>query len=251
MSKPNPGGSEAPQPAGAVLRAFYRTYGMPDEGPPDDFDDSLLQAIPIDPGELEILSGTVNDENLRRKHRECRELVERIADSMTSDALLRELTECGPLSNDVFEHLVSGVLWSSLVSSLDRRDHEGLPVTPFPDATLPLPLPVRIRLTIHGSLVLRLYLALVYIREGDLRTVLEAAARARKPIAGRLLKLLRCDFVRHVRNSLAHGTVRPTIAGLRFDDEGTRVVATPGFLSHVATCLCMAQLQAASAAVRA
>ncbi len=150
---------------------------------------------------------------------------------MTGEALLRELAECGSLSNEKFEHLVSGVLWFSLVSTLDQRDHNRLPISPFPG--LDLPLPERVRLTIHGSLVLRLYLALVYIREGDLRTVLEAAAKARKPIAGQVLRLLRCDFVRHIRNSLAHGTIRLTVAGLQFIDGRITIIATPEFLNHL------------------
>jgi hypothetical protein len=221
---------------------------MPGEGPAANFDVSLLDSFPVGQKDRELLEQAVDDTSLRRKHSECRDLVEDLVAKMTGEALLRELTECGPLAEESFEHLFSGVLWFSLVSSLDRRDHDRLPVSPFPE--LDLPLPVRIRLTVHGSLVLRLYLALVYIREGDLRSVVEAAARARKPVAGRLLKLLRCDFLRNVRNSLAHGTFRPTIAGLCFVDEGTTVVATPEFLSHVATWLCMAELQAASAAAR-
>ena len=242
------GRNESSQPIGGLLRSFYEVYGMPGEGPPTDFDLSLLDAFPVGQEDQDVLRQALDDIGLRRNYAECRDLVEEVANHMTGEALLRELTECGPLPEEQFEHLVSGVLWFSLVSSLDRRDHDRLPVSPF--AGVDLPLHVRIRLTVHGSLVLRLYLALVYIREGDLRSVLEAAARVRKPVASRLLKLLRCDFVRHIRNSLAHGTVRPTIAGLRFLDEGATIVATPAFLNHLATWLCMAELQAASAAAR-
>lgn len=231
---------------GAMVKSFYDAFGVDGEGPPADFDLSLLDSFPIGQADREVLQHALDDAPLRRKHRECRDLLEDLANQMAGGALLRELTECGPIAEEQFEHLVSGVLWFSLVTTLDQGDEDRLPTSTF--RGLDLPLPVRIRMTIHGSLVLRLYLALVYIREGDLRSVVEAAARERKPVAGRLLKLLSCDFVRHIRNSLAHGTFRPTIAGLRFVDEGTTIVATPGFLSHLATWLCMAELHAASAA---
>ena len=60
--------------------------------------------------------------------------------------------------------MFSGVLWFSLASSLDQR-RSGLPTTPL-DEHFEVPLAVKVRHTIEGSLVLRLYVALVYMREG-------------------------------------------------------------------------------------
>lgn len=105
-------------------------------------------------------------------------------------------------------------------------------------------------MTVFGSLVLRLYIALVFIREGDLSSLTAEAAKSRKPVAGRLQKLLRSDFVRHVRNSLAHGTFEHVIVGIRFSDGNSEIIATPGFLNHLVTCFALAQLQAATAALR-
>jgi hypothetical protein len=142
-----------------VLRSFYRTYGMPGEGPPDHGDLTVLDSLPVDEADITSLRNAIDDNALRRKHRECHDLVEQVADAMISDAFLRELAHSGPFPDAQFEHLVSGVLWFSLVAAMDRRDPNGLQASPLPD--LDLPLPVRVRLTVHGSLVLRLYLALV------------------------------------------------------------------------------------------
>src|SRR5271166_4474715 len=89
---------------------------------------------------------------------------------------------------------------------------------------LDLPLKVRFEMTVFGSLVLRLYITLVFIREGDLATLAAEAARARKPVSGGLQKLLRSDFVRHIRNSLAHGTFEQVIVGISFADETTIIM---------------------------
>jgi predicted ATP-dependent Lon-type protease len=113
-----------------------------------------------------------------------------------------------------------------------------------------MPFKARFQMTVFGSLVLKLYITLVFIREGDLAKLIAEAARARKPVSGRLQKLLRSDFVRYIRNSLAHGTFENAIVGIRFSGGEKIVTATPGFLDHLATCLSVAQLQAAAAGLR-
>jgi hypothetical protein len=81
-----------------------------------------------------------------------------------------------------------------------------------------MPFKARFQMTVFGSLVLKLYITLVFIREGDLAKLIAEAARARKPVSGRLQKLLRSDFVRYIRNSLAQGTFENAIVGIRFSD---------------------------------
>jgi hypothetical protein len=84
---------------GETLRSFYRTYGMPGEGPPDDFDFSMLDAFRVDRDDLEILRRALSDDGLRRKHLECRTLVEEVANAMTGEAILRELSDSGSAPN--------------------------------------------------------------------------------------------------------------------------------------------------------
>ena len=235
-------------PASVLLREFYRVFGMPGEGPPPNLDLRVFDSMfPVEENERELLQHSLGDDRLRRIHRECRELLESLATAMAGDTLIRELSEGSRLTSAQFDRLTAGSLWHSLVSSIDQRDPAGFPVSPFPE--LEIPFKARFQMTVFGSLVLRVYIALVFIREGDLTSLTAEAAKARKPVSGRLQKLLRSDFVRHIRNSLAHGTFENVIVGIRFSDGDTTIIATPGFLNHLATCLSLAQLQAATAAL--
>ena len=116
-------------------------------------------------------------------------------------------------------------------------------MTPL-DAKVELPTPLKVQMTVQGSLVLRLYIALVYMREGVLAELIAASARAGGPCSNQVKKLLSLDFVRRVRNALSHGTFSPCLAGLVFRDERGAIVATPGFLSWLCTWLMLIQLQA-------
>ncbi|MGB7583512.1 MAG: hypothetical protein WBM11_01610 [Terriglobales bacterium] len=105
-------------------------------------------------------------------------------------------------------------------------------------------------MTVHGSLVLRLYIALVYMREGTLNDLIAASARAGGPCSGRVRKLLNSDYVRRIRNALSHGSFYACIAGIVFRDDGKVIVATPGFLGWLSTWLTLIQLQALAASCR-
>jgi len=102
-------------------------------------------------------------------------------------------------------------------------------------------------MSIAGSLVLRLYVALVYMREGVLNDLVNQGARSRRPCCVVVRSLLNCESVRRLRNALAHGTFSSCVAGLAFRDSRGRVPATPGFLSLLSTQLMLVQLQAVAA----
>jgi len=139
---------------GDLLRDFYGTFGMPDEGPPSDFNVTATFGDQVPQAELAVLKVVLSDDVARRQLRECRALLDDLATRLTSEELLREL--CGiplPVGRNV-EELSSGVFWFALAGSLDKREG-GLPVTPL-DAKLDLPLPLKVQMTVQGSLVLRL-----------------------------------------------------------------------------------------------
>ena len=195
-----------------------------------------------------MLNDALNDTALRRQFSVCREVLDELATRLTGEDLLRELAAVAGASERDFEQLSSGVFWFALAASLDRREN-GLPATPF-DEQLDLPLPLRVRLTVCGSLVLRLYVALVYMREGVLRDLIRDGCRAGSPCCGRVNKLLDCDYVRRIRNALSHGSFSACVAGIVFRDDRGVVVGTPRFLSWLATWLMLIQLQALSALSR-
>jgi hypothetical protein len=235
---------------GDLLRAFYQRYGMPDEGPPGGMSvTALIGEDTVPQHELQVLRHALKDGRLHRQFDQCRRIVEDLADQLTREEFLREISAMHWNSADQFDQLSNGVFWFSLASSLDQRA-DGAPILPMALKGLQLPLPVRIRLTVVGSLVLRLYIALVYMREGALTAIIDEGARLHKPCCGKVKKLLNCDYLRRIRNALSHGSFSQSIAGLVFGDSDGAIPATPGFLNWLSTWINLIQLQALAATSR-
>ena len=233
---------------GNTLRKFYAVFGMPEEGPSPDFNiTEMLPDTTFASEDLALFHTAIDDQTLRRQFGICREILDDLASRLTSEDLLRELSTI-PVSDRDFEELSSGVFWFALASSLDRRKN-GVPTTPF-DEQIHLPLPVKIKMTVQGSLVLRLYLSLVYMREGVMTNLIAQGAQAGKPCCGRVRKLLNCDYLRRIRNALSHGSFSTSIAGIVFRDDNGVVPSTPDFLNWLCTCLMLIQLQALAAGTR-
>lgn len=232
-----------------LLRRFYVAYGVPKEGPPQDFDAALLPSnLSALSSDLSDLQTVLDDPTAQKQFRTCREILDDLADRLTSEELLRELSELPATPEKDYDALANGVFWFSLAASLDQRQ-DGLPVTPFDDL-VKLPLPFKVRMTVAGSLVLRLYLALVYMREGPLSRLVRLGAEAGKSCCSRVNKLLNTDYVRRIRNSLSHGSFSMSAAGVAFRDDNGIIVATPGFLGWLCTWLMLIQLQALAAGSR-
>jgi hypothetical protein len=234
---------------GDLLREFYAVYGVADEGPPNGTNVSALVGTDfVSINELDVLRNSLNDEILLRQFGICRDILDDLASHLTGTELLRELSSIDSVSDRQIEELSNGVFWFALASTLDQRAGE-IPRTPF-DEQINLPLPLKVRLTVGGSLVLRLYVALVYVREGPLSDFIARGARAGNPCCVQVKKLLNCDYVRHMRNALSHGSFCLCIAGITFRDDNHIVVATPGFLNWLCTWLMLIQLQALAASSR-
>ena len=244
-----PGMNASEDKVGDLLRRFYAEYGVPKEGLPLGLHISQLPGdMPIPDADLDILRETLNDDLTRRQFRDCRAVLDDLASRLTGEELLAELLGVPLPAEQGIQQLSSGVFWFALASSLDSRK-DGDPVAPF-HADVVLPLPLRVQMTVHGSLVLRLYIALVYMREGALNDLITESARAGGPCSGRVRKLLNSDYVRRIRNALSHGSFYACIVGLVFRDDHEVIVATAGFLSWLSTWLMLIQLQALSAICR-
>ena len=234
---------------GDVLRCFYCVYGVPNEGPPADVNVSaFVPTLTNVASDVQILDTAVNDTKLLRQFRDCRTVLDDLATRLTSEELLRELVGIPLPTEDAFNQLSSAVFWFSLAGSLDSRE-KGVPKTPFDDV-MDLPPSMKVQMAVHGSLVLRLYIALVYMREGVLNDLITASARSGGPCSGRVKKLLNCDYLRRMRNALSHGSFRPCIAGIVFSDDDGSLVATPGFLNWLSTWLMLINLQTLVASSR-
>ncbi|MCK5173002.1 MAG: hypothetical protein KAR47_06395 [Planctomycetes bacterium] len=231
---------------GDTLRNFYAVFGMPDEGPSEEFDvTALISAGHVPERELQLLDSALDNQELRTDFTKCHGILESLAIRLTTEELLQELSELSPIQDCEFDQLHNGVQWFSLAASLDQR-HNGLPVTPF-DNDVELSLPEKIQMAVAGSLVFRLYIALCYMREGVLYNMISQGAHDCKPCCSQVKKLLNSDYIRHLRNALSHSSFSSCIVGLVFRDEDYTIVATSGFLEWLCTWLMLIQLQSLAA----
>jgi hypothetical protein len=197
-----------------LLHDFHSIFGHSEKLPPE-FDVGKLSGISVtfSQAELDIMRCALADSNLREAFDECQQIIEDLATRLTTKELVSDLGGVNLTKQD-FEELYSGVLWFSLAASLDKREG-GLPVSPFDD-NIPIPMDINVRLTVEGSLVMRLYISLVYMREGVLNRVISQGARNRSQCCQQIRKLLNCDYVRRIRNALSHGTFSPCWLDLSF-----------------------------------
>jgi hypothetical protein len=234
-------------PIGDPLRNFYAFYGAPGERPSSD--DNVSQLVGNALGsqhDLVLLERALKDDCSRKDFLTCRTIVEELANRLTDDEFLREISGVPSTSNAEFERLLNGVLWFSLAASLDKRVG-GMPKLPPEFEALNLHFSLKVRMAVVGSLVRRLYVALVYMREGTLNNLIMRGAKAHKPCCAQVQKLLNSDYVRRLRNALSHGCFSTSIAGLTLHDDHGVLVGTPRFLNGLCTWLNLIQLQALAA----
>jgi hypothetical protein len=237
-------------PIGDLLREFYAFYGAPSEGPrAEDNVTELVGNERMSQHEFLNLRRALDDERARKDFLACKRVLEDLANRLTTDELLREISSVTSTSDAEFEQLSNGVLWFSLAASLDQRVGR-MPKLPPGFEAIDLPLASKVNMTVVGSLVLRLYVALVLMREGALKDLTLQGARAHKPCCTQVQKLLNSEYVGRIRNALSHGSFSSSIAGLSLQDKHGILVGTPGFLSWLCTWLNLIQLQALAASAR-
>lgn len=215
---------------GNVLRRFYSLYGRPQEGPSENLNvtDSTPEVNQIQ-DDINLLQQICDNTKAYRDFVKCRDLVEELAvclsePSKFAEELDRVLTEININKN----HLTNGIFWYTLASSLDpsgnKQSHAGL--------LLPkeIPLPFRHMLQLQGSLIFRLYISLVYMKEGVIQDVLQQGNASKLPTVILCRQLLNCDYIRHLRNALSHADFDTNVGGIVFRDNEVWYGATPGFL---------------------
>lgn len=228
---------------GNALRKYYGLFGVDNEGPPAGINVSkLLGNITFD-FELQLIEKICKDENVVHKHRECSNLVEQIANLLNDTGFMNEINDSiSAVTDTEREHFTNGIFWHYLASVLDPKLEKQLNYEiPFPNE---LPLIKRDLLKTQGSLIFRLYISLVYMKEGPLLKLLKETSKNKKPISQLALKLIKCDYVRHLRNAISHSTFESTSFGILFKDEDKfEAVATPEFLNKLGTWIFLINFQ--------
>jgi hypothetical protein len=130
-----------------------------------------------------------------------------------------------------------GILWYTQATQTDPRQSE--------DAAHHSPLQAAVDLgappiwamgkQVTGATVLRLYVALVYLRGDWVRQGIGRASLDSSPSLLRYARLLSNEVIRHLRNSLAHGHIMPTCAGLYIKDRNFEAVLSPGMINKICT----------------
>lgn len=238
------GVSDSVDEIGNLLRDFYSAYGIPNEGPPSSLNVGKFLG-PVPQFELDILRNALNDQKAHRQFVACSSILKALSTQLENEELLREISGIPLECDQAFEQLTSGIFWFTLASSLDMRK-DGVPSTPF-DEEIDVPIALRVQMTVQGSLVLRLYIALVYMREGVLSDLIAQSSRLGGQCSTQVRKLLNSDYVRRIRNALSHSSFFSCIAGLVFRDDNGEIVGTPGFLSWLSTTLMLIQNQSLQA----
>lgn len=213
---------------GNILRKFYKKYGVDNEGPPDGINLSHLAPDLDMDKDLDLIMSITNNQSTWENFNYCKPQIEVVAKLLEdSTNFLNEIDNTTQIYPDdsEFMKLVNGNFWYYLGSGVEQLPENMIKVFPFNILQKQL-------LLVQGSLVFRLYISLVYMKESPVLNILEEASRRNMPISEECNKLLRCDYLRHLRNSLAHASFMPTIAGIYFEDRnGFKTISTPGFLN--------------------
>ena len=231
---------------GNALRKYYGLFGVDNEGLPAGVNVSKLLGNPNFEFELQLIEKICKDEIVVRKHKECNDLVEKIANSLNEATFMNEINDSiSEVKDNEREHFTNGIFWHYLASVLDPKLEKQLNYEiPFPGE---LSLNNRDLLKTQGSLIFRLYISLVYMKEGPLLKLLKETSKNKKPISQLALKLIRCDYVRHLRNAISHSTFESTSFGILFKDEDKfEAVATPEFLNKLGTWIFLINFQCSS-----
>jgi len=228
---------------GNSLRKYYKTFGMVNEGPPENLNISELFPSAINVDDINLIDRICNDSDAVNKFKECKDLVEKVANLLGDSNFMKEIDDsiinCTKSDKD---HLTNGIFWHYLAYMLDPNMQKEfgyeIPIPgPLSDVTKKL-------LKVQGSLIFRLYISLVYMKEGPLIKMINQTAINQKPISQIGKKLFRCDYVRHLRNALAHSTFESTSFGIYFNDYGKfDTVASPEFLNFLTTWIMHLNLQ--------
>lgn len=215
-----------------TLREYYSFYGNTDEGLINDT--IAIDSITINDelaAELSLLSKLLNNNKSKKDFNYCKCKLEEIATKLSANPCLIE--ELKLIKNDIeldINGISNGVIWFQQAQETCLPNNNNMQ-----DITKLVNLDINIinSLRMQGSLILQLYIALVYMRCGPVSKILQIGSTKKCQTMDLYKKILYSDYVRHIRNALSHGSFKINIAGVYFNDEGYEIVATQKFLNQI------------------
>jgi hypothetical protein len=236
------------EPSGAsseeLLTEFYTHFGWPGERPPRVIglsgspllEDARASGVVAD--ELALLRTLLTDERRKDLVRDCRTLVSEIADLGSDVRMLQEIERhLSLLEMDSSRLLLGLALYAQAAGSdpatkaIDHWDpilssslKQGVVSHTFAKAVEGV-----------GATILRLYVAMVYLRGDAMTSSLGRVDGGSAPRLHLIRRLFSHELVRHMRNAVAHGHVSLSLGGLRLVDRSFEIVITPGLAENMCT----------------
>ncbi len=214
-----------------TLKKYYDRFGIEDEGPSDDI--YLYDFIQINKNiksDLAILKNILENVTIEKHFKVCQYLIEDLANKLSERAIfIEELERIEDKIDFDIDGISNGIIWFQQAQMTNPQHPKGFKdikiggIDPF----------INNMLKIQGSLILQLYIALVYMRSGPVYEILKIGSKNKCQTMNISYKLLNSDYIRHIRNSLSHGTFRMNVAGVYFKDNNYEIVSTPGFLDKI------------------
>ncbi len=127
----------------------------------------------------------------------------------------------------------NGVIWYAQAAIADPRDGESAQRWFLDLVKEGLPPLAVLSNQVTGATILRLYVALVYLRGDWFRQAVGRATLDSAPSLLRYATLLNHVIVKHLRYSLAHGHISPMVAGLHIKDRAFEIVLSPDLLNMI------------------
>lgn len=216
-----------------TLKDFYSTYGVENEGPsPDTTANDMAVDIKAISSELFLLNQFIQNVTLKRDFNVCKKAIDELANKLSDKAqFIEELNQIRDKINLDVEGISNGIIWFRQAQETDPRFNNNSTVKESEITGIPPSIIGGIKT--QGSLILQLYIALVYMRSGPVSEILKVGSTNKCQAMNCYKKLINSDYIRHIRNSLSHGTFKINIAGVYFKDEEYEMVSTPGFLDKI------------------
>lgn len=222
-----------------ILDNFYSVYGWPGETPPRIIDPSGTTILSSEKEsvineEVTLLASLLNNQDLIDLSHDCRSLVWEIANLGSDVQLLEEIEQnLNILDFDVSRLLLGLHLYAQAGGTNPISKSDWNPIHKQSIAEGAMSKSYAKTMEIVGSTILRIYVAMVYLRGDIMTSSLSKINVDKAPKLVLIKKLFSHELIRHIRNAVAHGHISTSLGGLHLVDRSFEIVLTPGMADNI------------------